>query len=89
MLDIPKRFPGSVMATCDESGCRASVRVDAMSLDDARAKLKAANWLERHVKGKGPKGHHWACPACNPLLRPRSTLMGPSVGIGGLRPGAK
>jgi hypothetical protein len=86
MLDVPKRFPGSLAAACDE--CGANVRIDAMSLDDARAKLKAANWLERPMKGKGPKGAHWNCPTCNPLLKPRSTTLGPSVGVDGLaRPG--
>jgi hypothetical protein len=85
MLDIPKRFPGSVMATCDESGCRASVRVDAMSLDDARAKLEAMNWM----KGKGAEGVHWACPSRKPLLKPRATSTGPSVWADRLRPGTK
>jgi lipopolysaccharide biosynthesis regulator YciM len=83
MLDIPKRFPGSVVAACDE--CRANVRIDAASLDDARAKLKAANWYEAARAGKGPKGAHWHCPSCNPLLKSPSESRGPSVGIGGLR----
>jgi hypothetical protein len=74
VLSIPKRHPGSVVASCDE--CRAEIKIDATSLDGARTKLTAVNWLERARKGAGPKGAHWNCPACNPTLKPRSGSMG-------------
>jgi hypothetical protein len=74
VLSLPKRCPGSVSATCDE--CRTQVRIDAMSLDDARAQLTAMHWLERARKGKGAAGAHWNCPSCNPTLKQRSGSMG-------------
>jgi hypothetical protein len=77
MLALPKRFPGQVVAACDE--CRTDVRIEARSLDDARTKLASLSWLERARKGAGPKGAHWNCPKCNPTLKPRSGSMGRST----------
>ena len=43
-----------------------------MSLDDARTKLKALDWLERAVKARG-RGGHWAPSCAIRDLKPRST----------------
>jgi hypothetical protein len=47
---------------------RTRCKIDAMSLDDARAKLLATNWYEAARKGKGIARWRWGVSVVQPAL---------------------